>query len=420
VIVKLPYARDTVTVDLRGLKVRPLLPSAPRGAVDRRRLVARALENPIDGLSLRELASGRRTAIVVVPDATREIGLPVVLPAILDRLSLAGIESRAVTVLLACGTHPPVAPESAAALIGELSAGVAVRQHDSRDTDALAVIGDLRPGVPLRLDAAAAAADLLITVGVVRHHYFAGFGGGPKMIFPGIAGYSEIQANHALVLRRTDSGIERHPGCEPGRLEDNPVALEIARAADLRPPDLAVCLVPGRDGNPAWVGAGSWRAAFFEAVTMAREWYELPPERFDMVVAGGGGRPGDATLIQAHKALDAACRFAHPGAEVLFAAELGEGAGSSAMTPFLADPRPEAVMERLASEYVQYGHTTLRIVEKTARFKVYLKSSLDPELAHRLGFHPVDDLSVVAERWRSATATGRVAVLAEGAVWPRL
>ncbi|HSN57429.1 MAG TPA: lactate racemase domain-containing protein [Candidatus Sulfomarinibacteraceae bacterium] len=418
-IVKLPYGDDTTAVDLRGLRVRPLLPFAPRGASDPRQLVARALENPLDGAPLRELAAGRRSAVVVVPDATRRIGLPALLPAILDRLLLAGIAREAVTILLACGTHP-AAPEAAVAeLVGEVPSGVGVRQHSSRDAAALTAVGELRPGLPLRLDAAAAAADLLITVGAVRHHYFAGFGGGPKMIFPGIAGHDEIQANHALVLRRTGAGLERHPGCEPGRLAGNPVAEEIARAADLRPPDLALCLVPGRDGGVAWAGAGGWRTAFSAAVERAREWYELPPERFEMVVAAGGGRPADASLIQAHKGLDAACRFAAPGAEVLFAAELGQGPGSPAMAPFLDDPRPETIAARLAEDYVQYGHTTLRIVEKTSRYRVHLMSRLDPELGRRLGFIPTDDLDEVAERWRNAAGGGRVGVLAEGPVWPR-
>ncbi len=143
------------------------------------------------------------------------------------------------------------------------------------------------------------------------------------MVFPGIAGYEEIQANHSLVLRRSEGHLERHPECEPGVLDGNPVAEEIARGADLRAPDLAVCLVPGRDGGVAWAGAGPWRVAFEAAVAQVREWFELPGERFDHVVACGGGRPGDSTLIQAHKGLDAACRFANPGARGAFCRRSG-------------------------------------------------------------------------------------------------
>jgi nickel-dependent lactate racemase len=262
-------------------------------------------------------------------------------------------------------------------------------------------------------------ADLLITVGAVRHHYFAGFGGGPKMVFPGIAGHEEIQTNHSRVFRTIENGIERHPGCEPGVLEGNPVAEEIGRVTDQHPPDFSLCLVPGRAGGIAWAAAGTWRPAFEAAVAKVREWYEIGDGGFDHLVACGGGVPGDTTLIQAHKGLDAICRFANDGAEILFAAELAGGAGSTAMEPFLADPRPDAILDRLSRRYVQYGHTTLRIVEKTARYRVHLLSSMDPDVSRRLGFIPIDDLDQIAQRWRDRGLRERVAVMSETVVFPR-
>jgi nickel-dependent lactate racemase len=259
----------------------------------------------------------------------------------------------------------------------------------------------------------------MITVGTVRHHYFAGFGGGPKMVFPGIAGHEEIQANHAQVLEREGRTVRRRPECEPGVLEGNPVAEEIARAVDLHPPGFSLCLVPGRDGGIARATAGPWRPAFEAAVELVRGWYEVAGGAFDHLVGCAGGPPGDSTLIQAHKALDAICRFANPGAEVMFVADLGGGAGSPAMDPFLEDPRAEAVLRRLADHYVQYGHTTLRIVEKTANHRIYLRSRLDPGVARRLGFIPVDDLDEIAERWRGRGVRDRVAVMSETPVWPK-
>ena len=418
-IVKLPYGLGSVAVDLRGLRVRPLQSAAPAGQRDLGRLISRAVDFPVDGPSLGELAAGRSGAVIVIPDHTRRADLPGVLPVILSRLLVAGIKADAITLLLACGTHPPADDGSVAELVGELPLGVSIRQHDCRAVENLDRVGSLDSGLPVHIDRRAATADLLITVGSVRHHYFAGFGGGPKMIFPGIAGHEEIQANHSRVLRRADAGPELDPGCEPGVLEGNPVAEEIGRVADQHPPDFSLCLVPGRAGGIAWAAAGLWRPAFEAAVAKVREWYEIGGGGFDHLVAYGGGFPGDTTLIQAHKGLDAICRFANDGAEILFVAELSEGAGSSAMEPFLADPRPEVILDRLAGRYVQYGHTTLRIVEKTARYRIHLLSSMDPEISRRLGFIPIDDLEPIAQRWREEGFEDRVAVMSETFVWPR-
>ena len=133
------------------------------------------------------------------------------------------------------------------------------------------------------------------------------------MVLPGVAGYGEIQANHARVFDFSDGAAIRRPECEPGRLEGNPVAEEIGAAADLRPPDLAVCLVPAGNGGIAEAVAGPWREAYAVAVARVRAVFEVSEGLSDLVVASGGGAPSDETLIQAHKGLDAACRFSRPG-----------------------------------------------------------------------------------------------------------
>ncbi len=419
-IVKLPFGSETCAVDLRGLKVRPLTPSAPRGVLSVDRLIADAIDRPRRAPRLEELCSGRGSAVILVPDVTRAAQLPEILPLLLDRLRRGGIPPERTEVLVACGTHPAAGACADARLTGPLPDGVRCSEHLALETRGLVAVGTLSTGLDVRLNRAAVEAELLITVGSVGHHYFAGFGGGPKMVFPGVAGYEEIQANHSRVLRRLPGGgVERHPRCEPGVLDGNPVAQEIAEAAELRPPDFALCLVRGSDGRIAWAVAGPWRDAFAASVNRVREWYEIPiPEPSRLLVASAGGAPSDTTLIQAHKGLDAACRFASVGGEVLFVAELGGGSGSPEMEPFLNQPDPDAILARLEEGWIQYGHTTLRLVEKTARFRVHLVSRLDAALARRLGFEPVTDPSAVIERWREAFPGETVTVIPGGAVYP--
>ncbi len=396
-IVKFPFGSESCPVDLRGVRVRPLAPTAPSGSRDPERLVLQAMDRPIVGPGLEELCDGSDDATVIVPDATRDVGLPQILPALIRRLGAYGVERQRVTVLVACGTHPAVQESRLRGLVGPLSENVRVVQHDSRaDDGSLVDVGSVADRV-IRINRIAAEAGVLITLGAVKHHYFAGFGGGPKMVFPGVAGFREIQANHALVME----GGARDPRCEPGILAGNPVAEDIADAADLRPVDCAVCLVPGLDGGVADCIAGPWRAAFAAAVERVRDWYEVTaPGLFRLAVVSGGGAPSDGTLIQAHKSLDAACRFVADGGEVLFVADLSHGAGSPDMEPFLSTPTEEAILDRLRGGWIQYGHTALRLVEKTARYRVHLVSHLDGALARRLGFEPAADPAVVIESWR--------------------
>jgi nickel-dependent lactate racemase len=356
---------------------------------------------------------------VLVPDATRKVPLPEILPLVFERLSHAGVEARGITVLVACGTHPSGDAESLASLLGPIPNEIRVIQHDARDTASLVSVGTVPSGLAIRLNRAALEADLLVAVSSVQHHYFAGFGGGPKLVFPGVAGYEETQANHARVIDLTTDPPGRHPRCEPGMLDGNPVAEEIALAANLRPPDFALLLVGGEDGRPAWSAGGTLSATFPSACARARAWFEVEGGPFRRVIVTAGGYPTDHTLIQAHKALDAACRFAAPDAEVLFAAECHGGPGSPDIEPFLADPRVSAIVARLAGGYVQYGHTALRLIEKTGAFRVLAKTGLPADLSERLGLHVVADVQEVLGQWREQAPQEAVGLMVGPIVYPR-
>lgn len=417
-IVRLPFGTTTLVGDLRGLRCHELTSRAPRPARPLGELVAQALDRPLAGPTLEDKARGHGRVTILVPDETRRAGLRDVLPVLLSRLSAAGVAPHAVTILTAHGTHPRLPESELAGLLGPLPQGVEVVQHDCRDESALVPVGRVPGGIEVRLHRRAVDCDLLVSVSVVQHHYIAGFGGGPKMVFPGVAGYREIQENHARVIDLTASPPRRHPACEPGVVRGNPVAEEIAAAAALRPVDIALVLVAGVAGEPAWAAAGPLAEAYPVACSRAREWFETPAGPFRYVVAAAGGSPSDHTLIQAHKALDAACRFAGEGGEVLFVASCRGGLGSPDMEPFLADPRPEAIVSRLARSYVQYGHTTLRIVEKTSRFRVLARTELPDDVVGRLGMESVASVDATFDRWREEAGGSSVGVMCGAAVFP--
>ena len=62
---------------------------------------------------------------------------------------------------------------------------------------------------------------------------------------------------------------------------------------------------------------------------------------------------------------------------------------------------------------MQYGHTTLRIVEKTSRFTVRLVSEMDTGLAATLGFIPTPTADEVLDGWALYHARDLLAVVHE-------
>lgn len=417
-IARLPYGRGFVACDLRGLRVFDLKPAVPKGQ-NPGVVVAEALQKPLGSPPLSQLAAGKAGALILVPDVTRKANLPLVLPLVLAELERGGVRPHQVTLLVACGTHPAVSDEALREHLGPLPQGITVLQHNARDPRELTQVGALPDGTPVRLHRLVVEAPLLLSVFTVQHHYFAGFGGGPKMVFPGVAGYEEIQKNHARVLDLSVEPPRLHARCQPGVLGGNPVAEEILQVAQKRPVDWALGLVLEQKGEIAWARAGTWLEVWQQGIATVREWYEVEAGPFSRVVVSAGGFPSDHTLIQAHKAFDAASRFVVEGGEILFVAELGGGAGSPAMLPFLDDPQPDVIAARLREHYVQYGHTTLRIVDKTRRFRVHLVSKLSASVAQKLGFQPVASPQEILDRWREEAAGDTVGVMAGAAVYPR-
>ena len=94
------------------------------------------------------------------------------------------------------------------------------------------------------------------------------------------------------------------------------------------------------------------------------------------------------------------------------------GPGSEAIRPFLADPRPEVILERLARGWVQYGHTTYRLVEKTVRHRVSLLTQGNWSGLEGLGFERVATADEVVGRWRDEFPGATVAVMTGPAVYP--
>lgn len=329
-------------------------PGAP--AVEIAAAVGEALESPRAGPPLREATSGKTSAVVVVPDLTRNAHLPDWLEVLLAEL--AGVPR--VTILVALGLHRELsAGELADLLGGRITADYPVEQSQA-DGAGFVEVGTTSRGTPLEIHPTLARAELRITVGEIDGHYFAGFSGGRKAVVPGCASRRTILANHGRVL-----GAEgrRDPRVGLGRLEQNPLAADLAEAQGRVGVDFACNLVNNPAGSPAAVFCGEAEASFAAAVSFYSRTHR--PEslrRRGLVIASAGGRPADIDLRQSHKALDNACRLLEPGGTLVFLAACPEGAGT--LAPWLQLGSAAAIRRRLLEGYAVAGQTAWSVAEK--------------------------------------------------------
>jgi nickel-dependent lactate racemase len=203
-----------------------------------------------EGLAALPLDGAR--VLVLIPDGTRTMPMPLLF-ATLDHALSARV--AALDFLVALGTHTPMDDSRLSALVGRRvvdgSTGRSkIFNHNWADRATFSKLGTipaaeiaeltngrLEEDVPVALNRLAVEYDHVLICGPVFPHEVAGFSGGSKYLFPGIAAPEIIHFTHWLGALITNHEMI-------GRL-DTPVRRVIDRAAQLldRPLSLLAVVV---------------------------------------------------------------------------------------------------------------------------------------------------------------------------------
>ena len=338
---------------------------------------------------------------IVVADKTRLCGYPIILPWLVKGLRERGAAREQIVFYIAYGTHAPQSEAESLAAYGPICTEYPFIHHHCRDPVRFAELGRTRRGTPLRIRKDLLNAGLILTVGAISHHYFAGFGGGRKLLFPGLGEQEAIALNHRLFL--DDRHPRLAPGCHPGQLAGNPLAEDLAEIHAMLPPHLSIHGLLDSQGRLAAVRFGATYADFLAVCQEHDALYRAATdELYDLVLASAGGYPKDINMIQTHKAIDNAAAFVHDGGTLMLLAECADGIGSTTFLPYFAMGGKVAVFAHLRSAYRGNGGTALAMMVKTERIHIVLVTALPEELCRQIGVDRVtaEDLA----NFRRATA----------------
>jgi nickel-dependent lactate racemase len=392
-----------LTVDLPDAwQVEVLAPRRALGLSDPIEATRHALDEPLGGRCLSEFVGGR-TAAIAISDKTRSVPHNVLLPSLLSRLEGLGLAPEAVTLLIACGTHPPMQPdEFGKVLPEEILRRYPVFSHNARQREGLVYLGQTTRGTPVWINRRFVQADLRIVVGNIEPHQFMGFSGGVKSAAIGLAGVETINHNHAMMME---------PGARLGRYANNPPRQDVEEIGRLIGIHFGLNVVLNEAKEMVAVLAGEPGAVMLEGLPLVRRLYQVEVGTpFDLMIASPGGYPKDINLYQAQKALAHASLVTKEGGTVILAAACAEGAGSRSYQNWMAGVTSYAqVFERFQREGFRIGpHKAYLVARDAARARVFLVSELAHDLVRRLLLTPAGSLEeAIHLALEGVTAGGR-------------
>jgi len=290
------------------------------------------------------------------------------------------------TFLVACGTHPLPTNVHFRKIFGDFYPRIKERLvcHNASDTGSLKSVGRDRFGEDVLVNRLLLESERVLFITSVEPHYFAGFTGGRKSIFPGLSDFDTVVRNHNLA-----NSLE----AAPMKLDGNPVAEHLEELLSLIDDRSFFSLQVLLDAGGQLVGmfTGNLREAFREAISMAREIYEVKAsEKYDAVICEMFP-PLDNDLYQAQKALENCQAGVKNGGAAIVVSSCDEGVGSKYF--FELAQKWDAENNKTGDDLEHFGsHKLSRVLSMKKRIDVFLHSSLPDDTVRQVFYEPLKDI----------------------------
>lgn len=350
----IPYLNDKIAVELDDSRIAGIFSGNDVPISDEDETIRRGIENPIDSETLVDFLKDTLDVLFIVNDATR----PTPTARVLDSIFQI-VKPGNATFLIATGTHPPPTTEEYQQIFGRFYSQFKHRifAHDSRADKDMVYIGVSRNGTPLYVNKLLMEAQKTVIISSVEPHYFAGYTGGRKSIFPGVASFKSIEANHRHAM---------DPSAKPLALDGNPIHDDMIDALTyLKHKQIfAVMTVLDKEHRVYATSAGEINASFFTAVEHAKKVFVVKiKEKADIVVTVARF-PMDINLYQSQKALDNG-KFALKDKGILIlVSSCRAGIGDDAFIKLLGNcDSPDEVFDSIRETYRLGAHKAAKLAE---------------------------------------------------------
>ena len=266
----------------------------PMKGGERRKLTRQEMERtfrkPIGSKPIHELAKGKKEVVILFDDLARPTPVFEVLPLVLRELEEAGISDQQIRLIAALGAHGALTANDFRKKLGEevLDRFPVYNHHPFNYCNYL---GKTTRGTPVSINREVMACHLKIGIGCIVPHSFSGFGGGGKIILPGVAHMDSIVYNHGTL-------VKEHPDCVGvGRIDGNIPRLDIEEATRMVGLDLKIDTIVNLRGEITSLFVGDPILEHREGMKLAKEVYATPlAQNMDIVIVNSYSKPNECAI----------------------------------------------------------------------------------------------------------------------------
>jgi nickel-dependent lactate racemase len=319
-----PYGKSHVRLSLPE-KTAVLYSALPKGLSyeEAKGLVRESIRKPVNSKPLRDLALRVQRVVILITDKTRATPNKLLLEVLLDELRAAGVEKSSIEIVVATGLHKPHTRSEIEELVGRsIAEEYTVYSHNSDDSESVVYMGRTSYGTEVFVNKAVTSADLVIGVGLIEPHFFAGYSGGRKLILPGVSATKTVYQNHSYKMLS-------HPKADYGFLEGNPVHEDMVEASKLvKSYKFIVHVLLDKEKRVFSVASGDPYKAHEHGVRELDKYVKVEaPFEADLTIVTNGGYPLDRDLYQAVKGMVTASRVTKRGGYIVMLSECVDGVG---------------------------------------------------------------------------------------------
>ncbi|MDV0446887.1 Lactate racemase [Methanosarcinaceae archaeon Ag5] len=405
--IQIPYGSTSVSFDIPESNFAGyVLPTdESESVVSSDEIVRNALKKPIGTKRLSEMVRPDQKIALIVNDVTRPTPSKYLLPFILEELSAAGIPDKNITIYCALGLHRAQTEEEFRYITGDdIFQRIKCVQHET-GTFPVKNLGKTSRGTPIEIYTDILENDVIVGIGEIGFHYYAGYSGGAKSILPGVSSKESVIANHKLMIEKNAAS---------GRV-DSPVRQDLEEAVKIVGLDFILNVVLDSHKNVVAAFAGDFISAHREGVKVVDQLYKIETEPADAVIVSCGGFPKDINLYQANKALDNATQAVIEGGSIVLVSECRDGIGNAVYDRWnKCCPTPDDAILKFKQEFEFGGHKAATTAAASKRFNLYLVSAMAPESVKEAFFTPCKTVGEAIEMILTKNPDAKIQVIPYG------